>query len=189
MTYNILIGISGCSGAGKTTLVNELSKKLNTAKLHWDDFDEISISPKNYLNWYQQGQDYNSFNYQEMADALNKLKSNQKYHHPILNLIINPTPIIFVDLPLGAKHIQTAEFIDFFIHIDTPLDLALSRQIIKICKRNGYGELIDYLIKYPDIRELFKMDDVKNSSDLVLDGTLSIDTHISKVIQEIKFKY
>jgi hypothetical protein len=33
------------------------------------------------------------------------------------------------------------------------------------------------------------MDDVKNSSNLVLDGTLSIDTLVSKILQEIKFKY
>ena len=118
-----------------------------------------------------------------------KLKSNQKYQHPILNIIINPTPIIFVDLPLGAKHIQTAKFIDFFIHIDIPLDIGLSRQIIKICKRKNYEELLNYLIKYPDIRELFKMDDVKNSSDLVLDGRLRIDALVSKILRQINLKY
>ncbi len=189
MLMNTIVGISGMSGAGKTTLVTALSKKLKSAKLHWDDFDEVSISPNDYLNWYQKGQDYDAFNYQEMAAALKKLKSNQKYQHPILNIIINPTPIIFVDLPLGAKHIQTAKFIDFFVHIDIPLDIGLSRQIIKICKRKKYEELINYLAKYPDIRELFKMDDVKNSSNLVLDGTLSIDSLVSKILQEIKFKY
>ena len=189
MLMNTIVGISGMSGAGKTTLVTALSKKLKSAKLHWDDFDEVSISPNDYLNWYQKGQDYDAFNYQEMATALKKLKSNQKYQHPILNIIINPTPIIFVDLPLGAKHIQTAKFIDFFVHIDIPLDIGLSRQIIKICKRKKYEELINYLAKYPDIRELFKMDDVKNSSNLVLDGTLSIDSLVSKILQEIKFKY
>ena len=113
---NTIVGISGITGAGKTTLVTALSKKIKAAKLHWDDFDEISISPKNYLNWYDNGQDYAAFDYQEMADALKILKSNQIYRHPVLNTMIKPTPTIFVDLPLGAKHIQTAKFIDFFIH-------------------------------------------------------------------------
>ena len=73
---NTIIGISGISGAGKTTFVKALSKKIKAAKLNWDDFDEISISPKNYLNWYENGQDYEAFNYQEMVDTLKTLKSN-----------------------------------------------------------------------------------------------------------------
>ena len=182
---NMIVGISGITGAGKTTLVTALSKKIKAAKLPWDDFDEISISPKNYLNWYDNGQDYAAFDYQEMADALKILKSNQIYRHPDLNTMIKPTPTIFVDLPLGAKHIQTAKFIDFFIHIDIPLDLALCRRIIRTSKIKTYEELINELHNYPVIRKLFIMEDVKKGADLILDGELSIETLISKVLLNI----
>ena len=101
-------------------------------------------------------------------------------------MTINPTPTIFVDLPLGAKHLQTAKFIDFFIHIDIPLDLALCRRIIRTSKDKTYEELINELNKYPAIRKLFIMEDVKNCSDLILDGKLSVDTLVSKVLSKIK---
>ena len=99
--------------------------------------------------------------------------------------MIKPTPTIFVDLPLGAKHIQTAKFIDFFIHIDIPLDLALCRRIIRTSKIKTYEELINELHNYPVIRKLFIMEDVKKGADLILDGELSIETLISKVLLNI----
>ena len=58
------------------------------------------------------------------------------------------------------------DFIDFFIHIDIPLDLALCRRIIRISKIKTYEELINELHNYPVIRKLFIMEDVKKGADM-----------------------
>ena len=174
---NKVIGISGTSGAGKTTLVQALSKNLNTARLHWDDFDQVSQHPRNYLEWYDAGQDYREFDYSELANALKTLKLNQAYTHPISNIIIKPTPIIFADLPLGRRHTQTERLVDLFIHVDVPLDIALCRRIT----RNPDVYNFEELENYQSLRKLYIMEDVRESSDFILDGKLKITDLVSEV--------
>ncbi len=40
-----IIGISGISGAGTTTLTKALGTALDATTIFWDDFDDISESP------------------------------------------------------------------------------------------------------------------------------------------------
>ncbi|KTD41609.1 hypothetical protein [Legionella parisiensis] len=57
-----ILGISGVSGAGKSTLAETLAKELRAMLISWDEFDEISLAPANYVAWHQSGQDYREWN-------------------------------------------------------------------------------------------------------------------------------
>jgi uridine kinase len=52
-----IIGISGKTGAGKTTLGQAFAKPLQATFVCWDDFDDISEGPEDYVDWYKRGQD------------------------------------------------------------------------------------------------------------------------------------
>jgi uridine kinase len=82
--YPKIIGISGITGAGKTTLTNALAQDLKPTWLSWDDFDVISTSPTDYVDWYHRGGNYSEWNYQALAGALHSLKSKQSVLHPVL---------------------------------------------------------------------------------------------------------
>src|SRR3990167_11554218 len=112
-----IIGISGISGSGKSTLVRALAEKLDASSLFWDDFDEISKHPNDYVVWYKTNKDYRAFDYQKLADLLHALKQGKAVNHPTLNKQIEPTEYIIVDAPLGKAHKQTAQYIDIFFHV------------------------------------------------------------------------
>ncbi len=44
-----IIGISGITGAGKSTLAKALSLDLKATLISWDDFDDISLEPEDYI--------------------------------------------------------------------------------------------------------------------------------------------
>jgi uridine kinase len=90
----IVIGISGVSGAGKTTLTKYLSEKLNATSLFWDDFDEVSTSPDNYVEWFYRGGLYDEFDYNKLAYTLKHLKKGHKIEHPALKNILYPNKTI-----------------------------------------------------------------------------------------------
>lgn len=73
-----IIGISGVAGAGKSVIAKELGKALNATVLFWDDFDDISESLPDYIEWYKSDRDYNAWKYDSLADVLSKLKMNEK---------------------------------------------------------------------------------------------------------------
>ncbi len=86
-----IIGISGNMGAGKTTLAYALQQNLKSTLLCWDDFDDISTSPPDYVEWYHRSQNYSEWNYQALADILKQLKEKQSVLHPVSKQILNPT--------------------------------------------------------------------------------------------------
>jgi uridine kinase len=179
-----IIGISANMGAGKTTLTNALAETLNATRLHWDDFDEISTHPIDYVAWYHRGQDYSEWNYEALADTLRSLKNNQIVPHPVLKNLLHPTELIVFDAPLGRLHNQTGQYIDFCIHITLPLDVSLCRWVLRNFKSNQKTktELLEELEYYlSHSRPLFFDDDLKSSADFVVDGMLTTEEQIIKI--------
>lgn len=179
-----IIGISGNMGAGKTTLAKALALNLQSTMVSWDEFDEISTAPKDYVDWYKRGQDYNEWNYQALADVLRSLKLNQSILHPTLKTTLYPTKYIIFDAPLGRLHVQTGQYIDMCIHLKVPLDISLCRHLIRDFKDNNKSkeDLLDEVEYYlSHSRPLFFDDSLINNADLIINGMLSTDEQIKEI--------
>jgi len=185
----LIIGISGMSGAGKTTLVKALSDSINAAAVYWDDFDPISKNPEALVEWYHRGKNYAEFDYEGLSEVLNKLKSGSMIQHPVSNIDLASTPLIIFDAPMGRLHQQTGKHIDIEIYMDTPADIALARRLIRDCEHTLYdkNEIIEELKFYIEkSRPLFFSDDLKNSADLLIDGSLATKEQIEKIYSYLK---
>ncbi|EKD71677.1 MAG: hypothetical protein ACD_46C00125G0001 [uncultured bacterium] len=187
----MIIGISGITGAGKSTLATALANKLQATGLFWDEFDEISTSPDDYVAWYNSNHDYAEFDYQALADVILALKNGKQVQHPVTKVLLEPTKFIIVDAPLGKKHQQTGQYIDVFIHVDVPLDIALARRVIRDLKNKNLREqdIIDELEYYLNkSRKLFSdegMCEISNSADYIVDGLDDIEKQVNDIIAYI----
>jgi uridine kinase len=56
---------------------------LKATLVSWDDFDDISRGPEDYIDWYKRGEDYSEWDYPALAEALKSLKNGQSIQHPI----------------------------------------------------------------------------------------------------------
>lgn len=183
-----IIGISGVTGVGKTTLTHALAQHFKLTSLCWDDFDEISTSPADYMEWYRRGQNYSEWNYPKLADVLQTLKAKKPAIHPVLKNILIPTEWIIFDAPLGRLHRQTGQYIDIGIHITTPLDVSLCRRLLRDFKNSKTKEeLLDELEYYLlHSRPLFFDNDLKINADLIIDGMLTTEQQIKKIHEYLK---
>lgn len=183
-----IIGISGNMGAGKTTLTRGLAKDLKSSFLVWDDFDEISSGPEDYIDWYKRGENYSEWDYQKLADSLQNLKEGNTAIHPTLQKVLNPTKYIIFDAPLGRFHKQTGIYIDTWVHIDVPLDVSLCRWLLRKYKETDKPkkELLNELEFYiNESRPLFDDTQFKNEADLTIDGMLPTQQQVTLVKQFI----
>lgn len=188
LKYSV-IGISGMSGAGKTTLVKALSYSLHSTAIYWDDFDPISKSPEDLVEWYHRGKNYTEFNYASISDVLYELKSGNKVKHPISNEELIATPFVIFDAPMGRLHQQTGKHIDIEIYMDTQADIALARRLIRDFEHSVYdkNEVIEELKFYlQKSRPLFFSDDLKNSADLIIDGNMCTKNQIETIYSYLK---
>lgn len=189
---NVIIGISGISGSGKSTLTKALSEHINASSLYWDDFDAISQSPNDYIDWFERGEDYTEFSYEALAQSLQELKNGKAITHPVTHETIAVTQYIIVDAPLGRAHKQTARYIDVFIHIDIPLDIALARRLIRDSKDDctNKDNIVNTLNHYLNrSRPLFDADGmclISNTADYIIDGTQNIESQVKEILAFLK---
>ena len=160
-----VIAISALAGGGKTTLTEALLPRLPGARaLHFDDIPG-RLLPMDYCEWSEAGADYSLWDLSALEDGLRRL------------LAENPAYIL-VDYPFGRAHPMIAPYLDCALWIDTPLDIALARRVLRDTPRKGAvimkQTLEFYLARHRDTYLVHEAT-VRPTCDFILDGTLPVE--------------
>ena len=165
-----VIAISGVSGGGKTTITKHLNDRLfNSKTLFFDDYD--FDGPNDIIHWVDNGANYDEWNLDPFIKDIKKLLSE-------------PLDFIVLDYPFAYKHSKTSQLIDLAVYIDTPLDIAMARRLIRDFKNSSHERILIEMENYISqgrrgYLEMLKT--IKPNSDIIVDGTFSI----SRIVNEI----
>lgn len=172
-----VIAISAVSGGGKTTVVDELSRRLrSSAKIYFDDYD-FEECPQNFFQWVKDGADYNEWNLESLARDIEKIieKGDKEY--------------LLLDYPFAYKNDRIAPMIHHTIFIDTPLDIAMARRIL----RDSIGGSMDELerdlkgyLKRGRIAYLEAQKTIKPDSDIIVSGNMEVDEIVDEILGELE---
>ncbi|TAA72682.1 nucleoside/nucleotide kinase family protein [Planococcus salinarum] len=170
-----IVAIASVSGGGKTTAVAGLTHVLpNTKALYFDQYD--CVGPEDIMDWLDKGADINEWNLLPFMSDLGRLLAES------LNYII-------LDFPFADQHAQSSPYIDFTVFIDTPLDLALARRLMRDSSDAGSDEILGDIKYYADrgrVAYLHMLETIRPNSDLVVDGTHSITEVVHSIAESIR---
>ena len=174
-----VISIAAVSGGGKTSVTNALSDRLaNSRKLFFDDYI-FHESPDDLIQWVDEGADYNEWNLDPLMKDI----------HFLLTLK-EPTAYIVIDYPFAYKNNDLKSLIDISIYIDTPLDVAMGRRILRdFTYENSASDIQENIRFYLDSgrRSYLEMEKtIKPESDLVIDGTLPVERIVDLIVDRLR---
>ena len=176
----VIIAVSGVTAGGKTTIINELKKKMKSAKLlHFDDYD-FEGEVEDFHQWVMNGADYNVWNLEPLKKDILKFKGD------------NETQYILLDYPFAYKNDLIKQFIDCAIFIDTPLDIAMARRVLRDMY-NATGDEIredmSFYLKYARIAYEEMLNTILPNSDYAIDGSMELDEIVKQIMNIIKINY
>lgn len=165
-----VIAIAAVSGGGKTTITKILNQKLHNSKiLLFDDYDYNG--PDDIVDWIDKGGDPNEW---DLTPLVNDLKA----------LLAEPLDYIVIDFPFSYKHSQLSKYIDLSVFIDTPLDIALIRRVIRDFRDSSTKKILFDMENYISRGRrayLNMLKTIKPNADFIVDGTLQV-TEVANII-------
>jgi len=178
-----IVSIAAVSGGGKTTVTRRLVESLDNSKaLFFDDY-EFPNQPDDICEWIEKGAELNEWNLKPLINDVKMLKSART----------EPLDYIILDYPFAYTHSGMNEFIDFAIFVDTPLDIAMARRILRDYTQANIEEVRDELNQYLTRSRnayLNALYTIKPNSDFIVDGSLPIESIVDSIVIEIeKRKY
>ncbi len=177
-----VIAIGSVSGGGKTALSKIVGASLADALVFaFDEFEATNIYPTDFSDWARRGADLAEFDCPGMAKAVASEIAMQRARFLVL------------DYPFGRDHPRLEKCIDLSIFIDTPLDVAMARRILrgddtgKLTPEGRWESLKTELEHYlVSARAAYLvMDRHKASSDLILDGCLPLAQLRDQILQKL----
>lgn len=174
-----VIAIAAVSGGGKTTIVKQLNDKLmNSKALYFDDYD-FDNCPDDICDWVENGANYCEWILTPLIDDLQLLLSENK----------QSLDYILLDYPFAYEQNEMGKLIDFTIFIDTPLDIAMARRIVRDFKDAHTGSLkseMNHYLNRGRFAYLEMLKTIKPNSDSIIDGSLSIPSIVNVIMEELK---
>ena len=170
----LVIAIAAVSGGGKTVITNQLVDRLNNAKAMYFDNYEFDEYPDDICKWVNDGADYNKWNITPLIKDI-QILLNQSLH------------FIVLDYPFAYLHSGMREYIDLAVFIDTPLDIAMARRILRDFSDAPIDGVLDDLTNYlSNGRTAYlEMQTVKANSDIVIDGSLPLEIIVDRIMEAV----
>jgi uridine kinase len=202
MSMRYVIGVAGAAGAGKTTLVQALVANMqDAAALHIDNYQQITRQPVDKLmQWMERGADFDEFSIPALPADLEKLKRGEPIRNSITGAEIASRKYIVFETHFGRAHRATGRYIDLLIWIDTPLDIALARNVrdflrpaLQTPPAQAPLERVAWVHNYIDnylanVRQLVSMqhERVGADADIVLDGSANVADAAERIVRDIR---
>jgi uridine kinase len=192
-----VVAVSGTSGAGKTTLVDQVSALLaNSTRLHFDDYVNLGNDIAVIQGWLAGGADPNELRTPEFAAALRRLRGGETLTLPNGRGTVAAAGIVMVEEPFGKSRLELAPLIDLAVHLEVPPDVALARRSLRLVEVEAAadplqgleavaGQLRAYLAAGRDAY-LAAARAARDSADLVLDGMLPTQELAAALVGEIR---
>ena len=171
-----IIAIGAVTGGGKTTLVNAIKDKLTrTASLHFDDYS-FDGEVNDFYKWVSDGANYNVWDLSPLKADIEKIINSDRYDYLLL------------DYPFAYQNKMIKDYLDCCIFIDTPLDIALARKVLRDMKESSADDIryeMDVYLKYARIAYVQMLQDILPISDYVIDGTKELKIIINEAMEII----
>lgn len=169
-----VVAISGVSGGGKTAVSKRLNQELPRSWTLF--FDQYRLNgPDDFVKWIDSGGDPNEWDLTPLMKDLN-------------DLMKEPLDFIILDFPFSYEHAEIARSINLSVFIDTPLDIALARRVIRDFKDSQTVEILSDLENYITRGRpayLHMLETIKPGADLIIDGSVEIDKIVHKIEKEL----
>lgn len=167
-----IIAIAAVTAGGKTTIINELKKQIKNVKsLHFDDYS-FEGEVDDFYTWVTEGADYNIWN---LAPLIKDICEIQKH---------SECDYLLLDYPFAYCHKELSKYIDCAIFIDTPLDIAMARRVLRDMADASAKEIRENMKTYLELARpayVQMLKDILPSSDYVIDGAKKLEEIVNNI--------
>jgi uridine kinase len=196
----VIIGVSGGSASGKTTVANRIKEAFpDSVELLSHDFyylphDDLPLEERKNLNYDHP----NAFDTRRLIDDILKLKQYIPIERPVYSYTIhnrlpetvrvNPAKVIIVEGFMIFENTELRELLDIKVFVDTDADERLIRRIIRDVNERGRSlesVITQYIGTVKPMHELF-VEPYKKYADVIIPRGGKNDVAMEMLIHRIK---
>lgn len=200
MNNIVIIGVSGGSASGKTTVANRLKEACkDSVELLSHDFyylphDDLPFEERVKLNYDHP----NAFDTERMIEDLKLLKQGKFIHRPVYSYTehtrlketvrVNPAKVIIVEGFMIFENVTLRELFDIKVFVDADADERLIRRIIRDVNERGRSlesVIVQYTNTVKPMHEQF-VEPYKKYADIIIPRGGLNDIGIDMLIHKIK---